>query len=102
MDQTKVLHVLPEYSLGNNIIIHPNDGADLGLLMYSLKVKIYANSTIEEFNKDSTAFHEGELKLENKCKSGSVVMGKKYWEKVGKPENVKLFISKEKLLIAFM
>lgn len=102
MEESGILNVVTDLSLGSNIVLHPNDGFDLGLLTYSRKIKLFLNTTIQEFNSESGEFKEGELLLENKCKHNQVIMSSKAWEKMGKPHKVKLFLNNDKLLICNM
>jgi len=60
---------LPDYRLN----IHPNEGADLGLMMTRYVV------TVEDGL-------QAELLLVNECRKESVEMGQKFWERLGKPD----------------
>jgi hypothetical protein len=64
---------LPE----NRLNIHPNDGADIGLMM----------------TKHSARYKDGmeiELHLLNECPMESVELSLHMWEKLGKPSKVRL------------
>lgn len=102
MEESGILNVITDLSVGPNIILHPNDGFDLGLLTYSRKIKLFTNATIQDFNNSVGILREGELLLENKCKHNSIIMSSKTWEKMGKPHKVKLFLDNDKLLITNM
>jgi hypothetical protein len=61
----------------NRLNIHPNEGADIGLMM----------------TKHSARFADGgevELHLLNECPKESVELSSRLWEKLGKPAKVRL------------
>jgi hypothetical protein len=64
---------LPE----NRLNIHPNEGADIGLMMTQYSAR----------SKDGTAI---ELQLLNECPKESVELSSRMWEKLGKPSKVRL------------
>jgi hypothetical protein len=73
MKSTSPLKVLCTVSMSDNRLnMHPNEGADLGLMMtrYSL--------TIDEGL-------QADLHLLNECPKESVEIGQKFWERLGKP-----------------
>jgi hypothetical protein len=90
MKITNLLDVKADFKLKDKVIIHPNDGVDLGLFNYSIKIKIVSTLT------DDKEFFDGELILENKCKAETVEIGTAYWQKIGKPHKIKLAISDDK------
>jgi hypothetical protein len=102
MRSTNILEVITDIFLKQNILIHPNDGFDLGLMNTEYTVKVYANVTIEVFNQDDSVSTPGNLLLSNKCKFGTIKLCPKYWKKIGMPKNVKLFFSDNKVLISKM
>jgi hypothetical protein len=59
---------LPE----NHLNVHPNEGADLGLMMTRYSVDIGDGL-------------RAELNLLNDCPKESIVLNPKFWEKLGKP-----------------
>lgn len=100
MKNTSILNIETNLFLKNDIIVHPNIGYDLGILEHTTHVKIFSNTSLDEFNKADKHFIEGSIILENKCRQGSVLLGKKYWNSIGKPENVRLFYEDNKILIS--
>ena len=84
----------------NNIVIHPNDGFDLGLMSLKYDAKIYANMTPEEVENGSSDFIAGAIHLENNCKPGTIELNVKYWTKIGKPGKIVLYYDDGKLLLA--
>ncbi len=100
MKTTDDLTVLSDFSQKENIVvIHPNDGFDLGLMTTDYQVKIYANQTVKDFKSGSAEYLDGNILLENKCRLGTVELSKKLVEKVGEPKKVKLGFDNGKLLI---
>ena len=83
----------------NDIIIHPNEGYDLGLIDHSTPVKIFANTSIDNFKSAEGNFIEGSIVLENSCKQGNVQLSKKFWNFIGKPQKVRLHFEDNKILI---
>jgi len=76
--QTKALRILcsmrlPERSLN----IHPNEGADIGLMMTKHSAKAEDGDELE-------------LNLLNECPQESVEISAKLWERLGKPKKIVL------------
>ena len=103
MKSTDTLLVQTELSLNENIVLHPNEGFDLGLMSSANPVKIFYNVTIDVFNKGEDNFIKGSLLLENKCKHGTIKIGNKHWKKMVSPLKIKLVILKsEEQFSAFL
>jgi hypothetical protein len=75
-------HGLPEERLN----LHPNEGADLGMMTLSNPV------TLAEGVK-------GEVRLLNECPKETVEISPKYWEKIGKPPRAVLCLDGDRLSI---
>jgi len=75
-------HGLPESRLN----LHPNEGADLGMMTLSNSV------TLDEGEK-------GEVHLLNECPRETVEISAKYWERIGKPARAVLSLDGDKLSI---
>ncbi|OHD25535.1 MAG: hypothetical protein A2086_11170 [Spirochaetes bacterium GWD1_27_9] len=90
MKTTQHLTVITEFKLKDKVVIHPNDGFDLDLMstIYKLKVSSVLASQNDNF--------EGELFLSNDCKYGTIQLSPSYWQKIGKPNKVKLSITDDK------
>ena len=99
MKSTNELLVDTDIYLKNNILIHPNDGFELGLMKTHYSVKIFANVTIDAFNNEKDNFREGILLLNNQCKFGTIKLCAKYWRQIGMPKKIKLFYTENKVLI---
>ena len=70
----------------NRLQIHPNEGSDLGLMMTRYSVSIGDDLAIE-------------LLLLNDCPTGSVEIGPRFWERLGKPARAILSYDGERLRI---
>lgn len=101
MKKTGALNVLGDFSMKDDIlVIHPNDGFDLGLMQTSYSVYIFSGCTFAEFEDGTGNKVGGKILLENKCRSGTVEMGKRVWEKIGKPKKVELLYHETKVFIS--
>ena len=100
MKNTEKLNVRTNFHLQNDVLIHPNEGFEMGLMNTAMAVKIFANVVIEVFNAGDKEFLEGQLILSNDCTPGEIILSHKYWKKIGSPEKVTLFYDDCKILIA--
>jgi hypothetical protein len=100
MKSTSILSVCTDLYLIDDIVIHPNAGYDLGLISPVTSVKIFSNIPVEEFNGRTSGFCAGNIILKNQCKNGTIMLGKKFWKKLGTPNNVKLHFDQDKILIS--
>jgi len=76
------VHSLPE----NRLNIHPNEGADLGLMTTRYSVDLDGTGPSEIF-------------LLNECPPETIEINSKKWEKLGKPSKAKLAYEEGKLYI---
>jgi hypothetical protein len=75
---TKALTILCSARLPENRLnIHPNEGADIGLMMTVHSARMGEGATVE-------------LCLKNECPKESVEISSRLWEKLGKPSKVVL------------
>ena len=100
MKSTSVLTVSTDLYLIDDIILHPNEGFDLGLINPVTPVKFFANATVEAFNSSTGEFYNGHLLLKNQCKNGTAQLGKKIYKRLGMPAKIKLFYDQDKVLIS--
>jgi hypothetical protein len=78
MKSTNPLKTLCSSSMpSNRLIIHPNEGADIGMMMTSHKAKTGDGAEIE-------------VRLLNECPKESVELSKSLWERLGRPKQVVL------------
>jgi len=102
MNKTRELIALSNSSQPQNIlVIHPNDGADLGFLAISSKVKIFFQISLNDRKMSTFQMKPtyGILNLENNCKAGTVQLNSGFWKKIGKPVKIQLIFNNEKLFI---
>jgi hypothetical protein len=83
----------------NTIVIHPNDGFDLGLLTLKREIRIFSNMTMDQFQARSAGFMQGIIILENRCKLGTIELNPGFWKKIGRPKSIQLFIEDDGLLL---
>lgn len=83
----------------DKLIIHPNDGYDLGLLNRHYNVGMYFNEKIEVFGESDGPASSGSIFLENECRHGAIAMSKKQWQELGQPEKVMLVYNEGNLLL---
>ena len=100
MRNSKLLNVETNLYVKNDIIIHPNEGYDLGLLSQTTPVKIFANTSVDVFKSEDENSIDGIVILKNDCRQGNIQLSKKYWNLIGKPEKVILYYENNKILIS--
>ena len=101
MKKTSALTVYSQTGQSSNqIVIHPNDGFDLGLMSLNYPADIYSKISVDDFQKGSSQAVTGSIRLENNCRPGTIELGVKYWKELGKPETVILYYDEGKLLVS--
>ncbi len=94
------LTAMGDLTLGRDeIVLHPNDGYDLGLLAMSNRMRIYAGTDDEDFLAGNGNCMEGTVHLKNECSLATVRMNLSRWKELGKPRHVRLTCHEDKLLI---
>lgn len=84
MSSTAPLTVLGDYSIDEKtIIIHPNDGFDLGLMTTEHVVRIHVGDARDPDSLPESAFGYGKIQLKNEVRNGHVEMGIKRAEQLG-------------------
>ncbi|MFP4362851.1 MAG: hypothetical protein ACLFR1_03165 [Spirochaetia bacterium] len=83
----------------NKVVIHPNDGYDLGLMNREYDVDLYFNAPLEAIKSNSGKPLNGTIHLENECKLGTLEISKKLWEQIENPKKAVLVYTPEKLII---
>lgn len=81
------------------VVVHPNEGFDLGLMNTCYPVKVYLNIPLADFQQEKTEAMQGQIFLENTCRKAYAELSQKTWNKMGSPENVILIYENGKLLI---
>lgn len=91
--ETSVLNVLADLSFAEKkIVINPNDGFDLGLMMTDATVEIYYNTSPATWEGRTTAGVYGNIYQKNECKLGSVELSTRAVEKMDSPKRVRLHL----------
>jgi len=100
MKKTGRLTVLGQHAQNSaKIVIHPNDGFDLGLMSTNYPVKLFSNISLADFESNSKQHIDGNIYLENYCRAGTIELATKYWNKIGNPQVVILHYDDGRLLI---
>ncbi len=105
MRETGFLKVLADYSFPEQqVIINPNDGFDLGIMMTEATVLLFIGDSIDTILKEDLSPIYARLYQKNECRVGSVELSLKSVEKMGEPKHVRLHLVPQdpypKLLIA--
>ena len=101
MKATDFLTVMGDFSLARDtLVIHPNDGFDLGFMTKTCAVKIVTGGTPADFAAGNATHVPGTVLLENACACGTMRMNLSWWKKMGSPGKVKLFCNQDILLIS--
>ena len=99
--QTDRLIVRPTFSQKEStVIMHPNDGYDLGLMTSVNEVVLYRGCAVGDFTSSRGTSIDGRVFLKNECPVGTVELSLQTTEKLGRPDGVRLYYLEGKLLIA--
>jgi hypothetical protein len=91
MQSTGYLKAMGDISLARDaLVIHPNDGYDLGLLSSHNAVRVFLGGTLENFETGSGEGLTGNLHLKNDCALSTLRMNPAWWKELGKPGSVRL------------
>ncbi|NBC30109.1 MAG: hypothetical protein GVY29_08990 [Spirochaetes bacterium] len=91
LKQTGALSLLGDYSFDEKTVnIHPNDAYDLGLMTLRETVKIFVDTTVEEFLHGSGQHTFGNLYLRNETRIGTLEVSLKTAKRLGRPKQVRL------------
>ncbi len=103
--ETGYLKVMGDYSFPEKrIVINPNDGFDLGLMMTEATVLFYYGESPATIERSTASPLYGVVEQKNECKLGTVEVSLKALEKLGSPERIRLHLIPQerypKLLVA--
>jgi hypothetical protein len=91
--ETGFLKILADYSFPENqIVINPNDGFDLGLLMTEVTVLLSTGDDIDLLQNEEAKSIHARLYQKNECTLGTVELSLKTVEKMGNPKKVRLHL----------
>lgn len=99
MNKNHEFRVVTSFHNPNSIIIHPNDGYDMGLIMHSYEFNVYLNLSEEDFLNRNGEVNFLSLVLENKCKTGTIEIPNKLFIKLGKPVKINLSMKDNSILL---
>ncbi len=93
--ETGFLNVLGDFSFPENrVVINPNDGLDLDLLMTETVAEIFYGSNPGNLNVETDYSLHGVVEQRNECRLGTVELSLKALEKMGNPKRVRLHLIK--------
>ncbi|MFW5694412.1 MAG: hypothetical protein ACOCYB_04540 [Alkalispirochaeta sp.] len=91
--ETSFLKVLADLSFPEKqIVINPNDGFDLGLMMTDATVEIYYDASPATWEGRSTHGIYGNIYQKNECALGTVELSGRAVEKMGSSKRVRLHL----------
>lgn len=94
--ETGFLTVLADLSFTEKmIVINPNDGFDLGLMMTDASVEIYYGESPASWGGRTTKGVYGNVVQKNECKLGNLELSALQVEKMGSPKRARLHITRE-------
>ncbi len=93
MRETGQLRVLSDFNFPETrIVINPNDGFDIGLMMTEAPVKLCFETSVELSSQSDKGSLDGVIFQKNECNPGTVEISSKALEKIGSPRNVRLHL----------
>lgn len=94
--ETGYLNVLADFSFPENrIVINPNDGFDLGLMMTEAPVAVMYNENPATFEGSSSPRIPCTVIQKNECRTGTVELSLSVTGKMGAPRTVRLHLLTE-------
>jgi hypothetical protein len=94
---TRGLSVYVDNALAiGELVIHPNDGFDLGLINPQYPMAICNQTSTPGVNSSA---HQGRILLKNSCRSGTIQVSQKQWELMGKEKSVTLLLKTDTVFI---
>ncbi|MBN1696572.1 MAG: hypothetical protein JW881_03560 [Spirochaetales bacterium] len=100
MERTNILKVYTNHNQEENvIIIHPNDGLDIGLMNSSHSIKLSLQLVRDPGPFSSDWMIDGSIMLENGCKTGSIELSTKLWKNFGKPDNLAIVKNNDNIFL---
>ncbi len=94
--ETSYLNVLADFSFPEDqIVINPNDGFDLGMMMTESHVAIVYNESPATIDGSTSLRIRGRVIQKNECRLGTVELSLKAMEKMGNPRKIRLHVMTE-------
>jgi hypothetical protein len=93
MRETGVLKVLADFNISEqHIVINPNDGFDIGLMMTEAPVSLFLGDSVDMLHNGSAVAIEGIVVQKNECRLGTVELSSRSLERIGSPGSVRLHL----------
>jgi hypothetical protein len=90
---TGKLKVMAAHTCGEKqIVINPNDGFDLGLMMTEASVLFSTGFSADVFDSPDAPVTEGTVIQKNECRLGTLELSSRVSEKIGSPKEVRLHL----------
>ena len=100
MQSTGYLKAMGDIRLPRDVLVmHPNDGYDLGLLSSHNAVHVFLGGSLEDFETGRGDGLTGNLHLRNDCANSTLRMNMAWWKELGKPGSVRLICRRGSLLV---
>jgi hypothetical protein len=94
MKETGFLKVIGDRSFDEKtIVINPNDGFDLGLLMSEATVVLYCGDSLDILNDENAKTVYARIYQKNECKLGTIELGFKNIEKLNEAKSVRMHLT---------
>ena len=84
----------------NEVVIHPNDGYELGLMQTNYPAQIYLNATQERFESGTGDYINGHILLKNECRTGTIELSQSQCARLGQPSRARLTCQDGKVLVS--
>ncbi|MDA3809471.1 MAG: hypothetical protein PF518_03975 [Spirochaetaceae bacterium] len=102
MEHTKLLSIVIEKKFNETeFAINPNDAQDLNLFTRDNKMDVYAGQSIDKLNKGEGRLGEGEIHLLNECKTGTLMVSEKLFEKMNYSEEAIIIRNMDKIYLTY-
>ncbi len=100
MQSTGYLKAMGDIRLPRDVLVmHPNDGYDLGLLSSHNTLLVFLGGSLEDFEAGRGQSTKGSLHLKNDCALSTLHLNQVWWKELGKPGSVRLYCRSDRLLV---
>jgi len=98
--KTGTLKVSVSANLGReHLVMHPNDGFDLGLLRVEHPVRLCLRPTLEDYLKGLDDGDPVNVALRNDCQNETLLIGARLYDQLGRPARAVVFFDGNRLFI---
>jgi hypothetical protein len=101
MKKTEKLRVAASSALAcDRLVIHPNDGFDLGMMTKEHEVSVCTEIGIDQFlGGSSGTVSPAHVELRNECPQRTIQVAPKTWERYGMPESAVVLFDGSRLYL---